>query len=102
MGTQASQITMELNKPEDMVLPLVLTHETCARCGGLMVAEFCLDMLDDTGKLSFLARRCVQCGEVVDPIILKNRQHPTVYTSSKSRKILAHRRMDKQFSTGKE
>lgn len=37
----------------------------CLRCGGLMVMEQLLDLQ---------ARRCVQCGEVVDPVILRNRQ----------------------------
>lgn len=45
----------------------------CRRCGGLMVQEHCTDLLDDTGQLDFRARRCVQCGEVVDPVILHNR-----------------------------
>ena len=46
----------------------------CSRCGGLMVAEQCFDLLSDSGHLDFLARRCVQCGELVDPVILKNRR----------------------------
>ena len=46
---------------------------SCARCGGLMVGEFCLDLVRGTGQLEFLASRCVQCGEIVDPLILKNR-----------------------------
>jgi len=46
---------------------------SCARCGGLMVCEFCLDLVRGTGQLEFLASRCVQCGEIVDPLILKNR-----------------------------
>ena len=47
---------------------------TCARCGGLMVGEFCMDLANGTGELEFLASRCVQCGEVVDSVILKNRR----------------------------
>ncbi|MGH7206491.1 MAG: hypothetical protein ACREI2_09820 [Nitrospiraceae bacterium] len=39
-----------------------------------MVIEQCFDFRDDTGHLDFLARRCVQCGEVIDPVILQNRQ----------------------------
>lgn len=40
----------------------------CSRCGGLMVAEEQADLF---------AQRCVQCGELVDPVILLNRQrHP--------------------------
>ena len=52
----------------------VLVGTTCPRCGGLMVGEFSMDLLNGTGELEFLASRCVQCGEVVDPVILKNRR----------------------------
>ncbi len=45
------------------------THsvDRCPRCSGLMVAEWCEDLSDYT------AQRCVQCGEIVDPVILHNR-----------------------------
>ena len=46
----------------------------CSRCGGLMVGEQCFDFLDDSGHMSFFAHRCVQCGELVDPVILHNRR----------------------------
>jgi hypothetical protein len=39
-----------------------------------MVSDFCMDLLNNTGELEFAAKRCVQCGEVVDPIIQRNRQ----------------------------
>jgi hypothetical protein len=49
-------------------------HESmCIRCGGLMVTDFCMDLLFCTGETEFAAQRCVQCGEVVDPVILQNR-----------------------------
>ena len=44
----------------------------CVRCGGLLVAEPCTDFWDDAGNLA--VRRCVQCGELVDQVILQNRQ----------------------------
>jgi hypothetical protein len=46
------------------------THraDCCPRCSGLMVAEWCEDLSD------YRAQRCVQCGEVVDPVILQNRR----------------------------
>lgn len=47
--------------------------QQCTRCGGLMVADRYIDLLDDTGQLEFTADRCIQCGEVVDQIILRNR-----------------------------
>ena len=49
-------------------------HESmCARCGGLMVTDFCMDLLFCIGETEFAAQRCVQCGEIVDPVILRNR-----------------------------
>ncbi|MEO5956295.1 MAG: hypothetical protein ABIR36_11485, partial [Nitrospiraceae bacterium] len=39
-----------------------------------MVSDFCMDLLNSTGELGFAATRCVQCGEVVDPVILRNRR----------------------------
>ncbi len=101
METQKMEMTMDLNEPDDTALPLVLSHETCIRCGGLMVTEFCLDLFDDTGKLSFLARRCVQCGDLVDPIILKNRHHPETVVNQTCRKIRAHLSAGKQVSSSK-
>lgn len=51
----------------------LISAARCSRCGGLMVTEQCVDLRDDTGQLDFLARRCVQCGDLVDPLILRNR-----------------------------
>lgn len=49
-------------------------HEsTCNRCGGLMVTDSYIDLLNNVGETKFAAKRCVQCGEVVDPVILRNR-----------------------------
>jgi uncharacterized OB-fold protein len=33
-----------------------------------------MDLLNSFGESKFVAKRCVQCGEVVDPVILSNRQ----------------------------
>jgi hypothetical protein len=50
-------------------------HEsTCTRCGGLMVTDFHMDQLFCIGETEFSAQRCVQCGEIVDPVILHNRK----------------------------
>ncbi|MBH0196126.1 MAG: hypothetical protein HP494_11160 [Nitrospira sp.] len=53
---------------------VVTNQSTCARCGGLMVNEFFMEVLDSIGELKSPAKRCVQCGEVVDFVILVNRQ----------------------------
>jgi hypothetical protein len=52
----------------------LISAERCSRCGGFMVIEQCFDLLSDNGHLDFLAQRCVQCGELIDPVILRNRR----------------------------
>jgi len=39
-----------------------------------MVSDFCMDVIGIIGQAEFVAKRCVQCGEVVDCAILLNRQ----------------------------
>lgn len=48
---------------------------TCPRCEGLMVKERMEDLRDDTGQIAFNAWHCITCGEILDPVILSNRQH---------------------------
>jgi len=50
----------------------------CMRCGGgVMVTEYYLDLQDDTGQIGITVLRCTSCGEVIDPVILRNRLNPT-------------------------
>jgi hypothetical protein len=49
---------------------------TCARCGGLLLTQHYMDLLDDTGQINITAWHCTMCGEVIDPVILKNRHSP--------------------------
>ncbi|WP_447980104.1 hypothetical protein [Candidatus Nitrospira bockiana] len=47
-----------------------LTSPTgCWRCGGLMVVE---------DYVEFPVWRCVQCGEMIDPVILRNRRQSSL------------------------
>jgi len=48
-------------------------HSSCLRCGGFMVNEVSMDLMGNTGELDCVTRRCVQCGDIVDPVILRNR-----------------------------
>jgi hypothetical protein len=47
----------------------------CPRCKGVMSLERFCDLYDETGELCFMGWRCISCGEVVDPVIVRNRQH---------------------------
>ena len=52
----------------------VMSQHICTRCGGLMVSEASIDLWSVASKLDGGARRCVQCGDVIDGVILRNRR----------------------------
>jgi len=71
----ASEEGAKVGPLETRELFSVVNHQsTCSRCGGLMVSDFCMDLLNSAGELQCVAKRCVQCGEVVDAVIQRNRQ----------------------------
>lgn len=39
-----------------------------------MVSEFSIDLLNSTDESGLAVKRCVQCGEVVDAVIQRNRR----------------------------
>jgi hypothetical protein len=47
----------------------------CGRCRGLMVVDHFVDM-EETGGLWMCGWRCVSCGNVVDPEIMRRRAPP--------------------------
>ena len=46
----------------------------CSRCTGLMVMEQGFDSMLGSSEADVSILRCVQCGNIVDPVILQNRQ----------------------------
>lgn len=73
-------------------------HSVCTRCGGLLVNELSIDLWSCTSELGCDVRRCVQCGDIIDAVILRNRRiglasstHPSTATpvSSMRPQILA-------------
>jgi hypothetical protein len=39
----------------------------------MALERFC-DLYDETGQLCFMGWRCLTCGEVIDPVIVRNRR----------------------------
>jgi len=74
----------------------------CMRCGGFMVTEYYLDLQDDTGQIGITGLRCTSCGEVVDPVILRNRlnQTPDLLHGVKQRKYA--QRVDQGGANGQD
>lgn len=69
---------------------------SCQRCKGYMIREAFIDLRDDTGHLSFDGWKCINCGEVVDPVVLTHRiEGPTNPYRSRTR----DRRMWERLAT---
>lgn len=48
---------------------------SCARCKGMLVSENLFDLLDHSGQMRRWAYRCIQCGDIVDPLIVLHRSY---------------------------
>lgn len=59
----------------------------CPRCKGLMVNDWFHDIHDEAGQINFQGKRCLICGEVVDPVILHNRNIGTEGTRRRRRRL---------------
>lgn len=68
-----------INKPQTVrnsqkqILEWARNSRNCSRCGGLMVPSFCISPDQGTWDFQIPVGKCLQCGDVVDPTILKNR-----------------------------
>ena len=84
MATAFKEKTKNEQRANHTVSPAVQHESTCTRCGGFMVNDSYLDLLNNVGESKFTAKCCVQCGEVVDPVILRNRatSHGVITVSS--------------------
>jgi len=48
-------------------------EHSCSRCGGLIVSESLLDFFNEGGERRCWGLRCIACGDIVDPVIIHNR-----------------------------
>ncbi|CAE6703242.1 MAG: hypothetical protein H8K06_08640 [Nitrospira sp.] len=60
----------------------------CPRCSGLMMRDDYFDLQDEAGRCTFVAWRCLICGEVLDPVILKHREAPPAPMVDRARPLL--------------
>lgn len=49
------------------------TRNHCRRCSGYMAYDMCIDLESDSGQSIFWVLRCLQCGDMVDEVILRHR-----------------------------
>ena len=53
----------------------------CTKCDGLMVSDNLLDIMESAIPMWMKGWRCVSCGNIVDPLILKHRMTQQVGAS---------------------
>ena len=46
----------------------------CQRCQGHMVGDHFMDLLNVTGEIVFNGWRCLNCGNITDPVIVRHHQ----------------------------
>ncbi len=54
---------------------------SCSRCSGCMVEDFLLDMEDSSGPMWLPAWRCMNCGNLAETLLERNRQRQGSTTS---------------------
>lgn len=59
------------------LLLLLRGSRDCSRCGGLLVSESLESAAGSFFERQVSALRCVQCGDILDPVILRNRMDPS-------------------------
>ncbi len=64
----------------------------CERCNGEMAYECFQDMDDDTGNLFFYGWRCLLCGEILDSVIVSNRQNRPAPLLNRNKKLITSSR----------
>lgn len=57
----------------------------CARCDGLMTPYELMDLLDSI-EVTCEAFRCLNCGEIVDPVLVENRSNPEHVAAGRSKR----------------
>ena len=61
----------------------------CLRCQSLMIAEVFQNLTGDGGLMWLTGWRCIVCGDMVDPTILKHRQSAEVPPVNRPRRRFA-------------
>ena len=58
----------------------------CRRCKGYLITDYFMDILSGSGEVNFTGWRCLNCGDITDPVILRHHQMaPSAPANSKRR-----------------
>jgi RNase P subunit RPR2 len=57
----------------------------CQRCQGCLITDHFMDIHNVSGEMDFKGWRCLNCGDITDPIIARHHQS-VVYAPAKSKR----------------
>jgi len=46
----------------------------CQRCRGYLISDHFMDILNVSGEMNFTGWRCLNCGDITDPVIVRHHQ----------------------------
>lgn len=62
---------LQMGRRDNEIAGILSTH--CSRCGGFLVSSFCISPAEGTSEFQIPVWKCLQCGDLFDATILKNR-----------------------------
>jgi valyl-tRNA synthetase len=71
MALTTKQLTQHTGRRGNEIVGKQL--DTCSRCGGFLVRSFCISPEQGTWEFQIPVWKCLQCGDLFDATILKNR-----------------------------
>jgi RNase P subunit RPR2 len=58
----------------------------CQRCQGYLITDHFMDILNVSDEMNFTGWRCLNCGDITDPVIVRHQQAaPSAPAKSKRR-----------------
>lgn len=58
----------------------------CQRCRGCMVRDHFMDVLNVSGEMDFEGWRCLNCGDITDPVIVRHQHSPPIVSARPKRR----------------
>jgi hypothetical protein len=66
---------------------------TCTRCQGCMAKEYFLDLMESAESMWMAGWRCLNCGNVLDPVMERNRLRQGMSAVVPSAQVPGHNRI---------
>ena len=69
---------------------------TCTRCHGCMAKDYFLDLMESAESMWLAGWRCLNCGNVLDPVMERNRRGLGIAAVVSTARVPGHNRIAAQ------